>query len=94
MLEHLLDLHELHRGRPWGSPRPISAWSIFSQPLKLHEMGPALGEQGLDAVRIRARGSSRAPAATSSRRWSTVSWASFLLVPMTPDGPRLIQPAV
>ena len=23
------------RGRPWGSPRPISAWSIFSQPLKL-----------------------------------------------------------
>ena len=23
---------------------------------------------------------------------ATVSWASFLLVPITPDGPRLIQP--
>ena len=34
-----------------------------------------------------------APARASSSRSSTVSVASFLLVPMTPLGPRLIQPA-
>ena len=32
------------------------------------------------------------PAASSSRIRATVSAASFLLVPITPDGPRLIQP--
>ena len=31
---------------------------------------------------------------TSASRWVTVSSASFLLVPITPEGPRLIQPAV
>ena len=36
---------------------------------------------------------SRRPAVASSSRCSTVSVASFLFVPITPVGPRLIQPA-
>ena len=53
----------------------------------------ALGEQLLDRGRIGvAAPEAIRPASTSSSRLSTVSWASFLLVPITPDGPRLIQP--
>ena len=59
-----------------------------------HDLDAALGEQRARAAprgRLRRRGSS--PARASSSRCSTVSVASFLFVPITPVGPRLIQPA-
>ena len=81
------------RGRPSGSPALRSAASIACQPA---------------ARRAPRRGAPRAPRAfvwsphllrfrrparASSSSASTVSVASFLFVPMTPLGPRLIQPA-
>ena len=51
----------------------------------------ALGHEVLDVVP--RSGVFRRPAAASSRMRSTVSWESFLFVPMTPDGPAL-DPAV
>src|SRR5215218_4215638 len=78
------------RGRPSGSPAARSAASIASHP----SYGTA------SAPRSRRRSSSwssepRAsfPARASSSSASTVSVASFLFVPITPVGPRLIQPA-
>ena len=56
-------------------------------------VGLALGEQLLDRDwSTRLAGSGTRPASRSSKIESTVSWASFLLVPITPLGPRLIQP--
>ena len=60
---------------------------------------PARVQDGLDAALLEqrleralaARGGSR-PARASSSSSSTVSVASFLFVPITPLGPRLIQP--
>ena len=46
------------------------------------------GPSSVDAL----SGSGRRSAATSSSSVSIVSWASFLLVPITPLGPRLIGP--
>ena len=57
-------------------------------------VGPALVEQRPRSSpgRRPARPRGSVPASRSAKRLSTVSWASFLLVPITPEGPRLIQP--
>src|SRR5581483_10410294 len=78
------------RGRPRGAPRPRSCSSIACHPAYSTKSTP----------RSRSRSSSsppspaRRPAAASSSTASTVSAASFLFVPITPLGPRLIQPDV
>ena len=54
-------------------------------------VGRALGQDLLDR-RLDRVALGNAPAARSSKRLTIVSCASFLLVPMTPEGPRLIQP--
>ena len=58
------------------------------------EADAALGEQRSIASGAGLAGSSRVCDSTSASRCRTVSRASFLLVPITPEGPRLIQPAV
>ena len=51
------------------------------------EVDPAIGQQILDRGGSGSGGSSRVPSPTSASRWSTVSWAHFLFVPITPEGP-------
>src|SRR5262249_33534068 len=80
----------LTRGRPWGSPRPRSWSSIACHPASSTNSTPRSRSSSSSSPPWRE---SR-PAAASSRRRSTVSAASFLFVPITPLGPRLIQPAV
>ena len=82
------------RGRPSGLPRSCSAASIASQPAKVTmRRGCAPPAAPRSPCRSAVAGAGRPRAGSrSSKRWSTVSWASFLLVPITPLGPRLIQP--
>ena len=62
------------------------------------ELGLALAQQALDtppgagAGGCSAVDGRRCREARSASIASTVSWASFLFVPITPEGPRLIQP--
>ena len=91
-LEQLLEAAELHAraalrlaGGPLGAVDRLPAGVG-------HVVRPALGEQLLERVAVRIRGLGRRPASRSSSSTSTVSWASRLLVPMIPVGPRLIQP--
>ena len=81
------------RGRPCGSPSDFST-RVDRLPARVGDVvGLALGDQRLDRCRVRIRRVLAAGRARrSSRIISTVSWASFLLVPITPVGPRLIQP--
>ena len=89
------------RGRPADSPSARSWRSIAAQPVVGDELGLAVAQQRARPRRRRARRErvqSRAgltPRSAGERRRSiasTVSWASFLFVPITPEGPRLIQP--
>ena len=94
-VEHLLDPDELD---------PRAAVGLAAADLGLVDRLPvleadvadaALGEQLLDRGGLRVRRARAASAdSTSASRCVTVSSASFLLVPITPEGPRLIQPAV
>ena len=82
----------LMRGRPWGAPRARSCWSIACQPRHPTTPGTRLCSHAAIASPSGAWGSFRRPCDRSSRSRATVSVAHFLLVPMTPDGPRLIPP--
>src|SRR5690606_22663609 len=84
----------LTRGRPCGSPRPTSASSIACQSSKVTYRTPRSASSSSTAAASGRSGSSSVPAAASASRCCTVSRAHFLFVPMTPEGPRLIQPAV
>src|SRR5918996_1252807 len=84
-------LQSLIRGRPWGSPAAFSAASIASHPSYV----TCAGARSVRSSSIPGSTASRSgtfPASRSANRLSTVSCASFLLVPITPEGPRLIQP--
>ena len=84
-------LDSLTRGRP-SRLAARALVRVDRLPARVHDgLDAALGEEILDRSRRTARGSR--PARASSSRSSTVSVASFLFVPMTPVGPRLIQPA-
>src|SRR5262249_47801852 len=77
------------RGRPSGSPALRSRASIARQPSSSTYRVPF-------SSRSRARSppcEDSRPARASSSSRSTVSVASFLFVPITPLGPRLIHPA-
>src|SRR5262249_25389679 len=82
-------LVSLTRGRPSGSPSERSCSSTACQPASSTKstLRPRRSSSSSPPVL-----SSRPAAASSSRR-SHVSAASFLFVPITPLGPRLIQPA-
>ena len=84
-------VQSLIRGRPCGSPSERSRASIDPQPAYRDRLHVALGEQLVEGPVGRRRG--HGPARASSSRSSMVSTASFLFVPMTPVGPRLIHPA-
>src|SRR3954447_12432877 len=79
------------RGRPGADawPAAVSIASIACQPSQLIACG---ADSATSASMSSATGRLTRPAATSSRILATVSWESFLFVPITPDGPRLIQP--
>ena len=83
-------MQSLTRGRPSGSPAARSSSSIASSRRRRRA-----ARRARRAGRRRPRRSrpSRGAARRSSSSSSTVSVASFLFVPMTPLGPRLIQPA-
>ena len=86
-------LHSFTRGRPCGSPA-----SLLGRVDRLPAGVATRRRAGaLRSGRRASRGRGRpAPAGGPRRdpraRMSTVSWASRLLVPMMPVGPRLIQP--
>src|SRR5581483_11823898 len=79
------------RGRPRGSPAARSAASIACQPSYSTKCAPFSRSSSSSDPPPPWRAS--LPAAASASSCSTVSTASFLFVPMTPLGPRLIQPA-
>ena len=94
-VEHLLDPDELDPRAAVGLAAADLGLVDRLPVLEADEADAALGEQ-----RPRPRpgpgsaGSSSVCDSTSASRCWTVSSASFLLVPITPEGPRLIQPAV
>src|ERR1700730_4684845 len=86
----------LTRGRPCGSPAARSKRSMASQCAAVTSFGWREASQSA-SLSAPASPKSASPeeflaAARSAIRVSTVSWESFLLVPITPVGPRLIQP--
>ena len=79
------------RGRPCAAPASDSRRSIACQPSHVTRPGTrsrshASGSSGHGRV------AAARPASRSSRTRATVSVAHFLFVPITPLGPRLIQP--
>src|SRR5207247_969395 len=81
------------RGRPDFSPAARSSSSIAVQPAYSTTLRPRSASSASTAAAVASGFGSSRPAAASSSRSSTVSVASFLFVPITPVGPRLIQPA-
>lgn len=81
----------LTRGRPAARPRSTSISSRRFQPAK------STGQRPRDASRSSIGGSARGGAGTSTGRSSSIAVAvsvpSGLLLPMSPVGPRLTQPA-
>ena len=83
----------LIRGRPAPAPRSCSRRVDRLPAVELDEVDAALGRAAsARRVGLEPSRSGSFPAAASSSSVSIVSWASFLFVPMTPLGPRLIQP--
>ncbi len=80
----------LTRGRPCSSPRALLD-GVDRLPARVGDGRRRRARRGRRRHRRRAAGGS-SPAAASSSSSSTVSVASFLFVPITPLGPRLIQP--
>src|SRR5581483_9400396 len=78
------------RGRPSGSPAARSAASIACQPSYSTNSAPFSPRT---SPRSRGEAAWSLPPRASASSSSTVSVASFLFVPITPHGPRLIQPA-
>ena len=80
------------RARPRVAPSATSAASIARQSSMQHRLGAPRDELRRPGRRPGPRGRAR-PSAASASSAATVSRASCLLVPTTPLGPRLIQPA-
>ena len=92
--EHLLDPRELH-ARPAGGLAERALVAIDRGPALVgDELGLALAQQPLDRGGVGRGRACSGPLVgpASAKIASTVSWASFLFVPITPEGPRLIQP--
>ena len=90
-LEHLVDADELD---PRATERlaALLLGAVDRLPARVGDvLRNALREPALHRGGI-GRLARKPPASRSASRLSTVSWASFLFVPMTPEGPRLIQP--
>src|SRR3954452_24667821 len=81
------------RGRLCGSPAATSWSSIAFQPAHVTSPGTRPRSHASTSAPSSYVGVLRRAAAASSNNRATVSVAHFLLVPMTPDGPRLTQPA-
>ena len=92
--EHLLDPDELDPRAAVGLAAADLGLVDRLPVLEADEADAALGEEVLDGAGVGALGVEQGLAPTSASRCCTVSRASFLLVPITPEGPRLIQPAV
>src|SRR4051794_23243477 len=82
----------LTRGRPPEAPHARSCWSIASHPPHVTSPATRACSQASTASPPPSGGFVSRPRARSSSSPATVSAAHFLFVPMTPDGPRLIQP--
>ena len=80
------------RGRPSGSPRARSSGVDRLPAAVRHDLVAAVLPARAETGRVRRRVADERPARASSRSSSAVSVASFLFVPITPLGPRLIQP--
>jgi hypothetical protein len=91
--EQIVPRAELDAGLPPFSPAARSASSMAIQPSYSTTSTPRSKSSASTAAAVASGFGSSRPAAASSSRVSTVSAASFLFVPMTPVGPRLIQPA-
>src|ERR671931_394972 len=65
---------------------------MASQPSQVTRPGTRSLSQGSSASASGFAGSLSLPRSASSISFTIVSVASFLFVPITPDGPRLIQP--
>ena len=75
-----------------GARRPPSR-AVDRLPARVgHVVGARSASSASSASRLGSAGSCSRPASRSPSSGSTVSWASRLLVPMIPVGPRLIQP--
>ena len=87
------DPHELD-ARPAVAARRGRARARRSPASRCHVTRPGtrVAQPRLDRVAAGAAGSLSRPACRSSTSCATVSVAHFLFVPITPDGPRLIQP--
>src|SRR6185503_8436283 len=81
----------LTRGRPCDSPADFSAVSIASHPPWVTTGTPRSASS--ESIADASSPWPSAPPSASAISRSTVSVASFLFVPITPVGPRLIQPA-
>ena len=92
-VDHLARAHELHARAALRLAEAGLVRVDRAPALPGDELRALLREELLAALAGSASsGVLSLPASRSSRIRATVSVASFLLVPMTPDGPRLTQP--
>ena len=91
-LAQLGQRHELHARPALGLAGALLGVVDRLPALPGDGVGRALASQAAIASASGSAGAPSVPASASSTIRATVSAASFLLVPITPDGPRLIQP--